>query len=391
MQKDELKQLLEEIKKEESGEQKAEKEVSADLSKLVDDLGKKITDAIVTAKKGSEKDAKDFQEEFFNKENGMKGIRYPELNKLSSLSKDEKILTWFKALMNKDKDIEADRVFKALVEGTDAQGGYLVPEEFKAEVFRILPDYAVMRNLARVIPMNTDTLNLNTLVAKPAAYWTSEYASKSTTSAEFGRVSLQPNDLVCLLPVTHQLIADANINVIQFITELFAEAIGEAEDKAFFAGTGTGQPRGISIETLGVSIAAGGLGSYDTLMTLFHRLPQKVRNSPSAAFVASGKVIRELRMLKDTTNRYIWEPSVQVGQPDRVLGKPIYEQNNIAETELFFGDWKYYVIGDRQQIVVETTREGGDAWRRNATEIKAVERVDGRMALAGAFGEITGW
>jgi HK97 family phage major capsid protein len=100
-------------------------------------------------------------------------------------------------------------------------------------------------------------------------------------------------------------------------------------------------------------------------------------------------VIRLLRLVKDSQNRYIWEPSVQVGQPDRVYGKPIYEQNDLAQSELYAGDWSYYIIGDRQQIVVETTREGGDAWRRNATEIKAVERVDGECVLTSAFGKLT--
>lgn len=387
MNKDELKKMLEEIESEKSAEQKADKVES--VTDIVEKLGDKIKDAIKESKSASASDAQDFTKEFFSKDKGFAGIRYPEMNQLSSLSKDEKILVWFKALINKDRDLQANQVFKALVEGTDDQGGYLVPEEFRAEVFRILPDFAIMRNIARVIPMSTDTLQLNTLVARPYAYWTAEYASKSTTSAEFGRVTLQPNDLVCLLPVTHQLIADANINVIQFITELFAEAIGTAEDDAFFTGSGSGQPKGINQESL-TSVATGGAMTFDHVVTLYHSLPQRVRQSPRFAWVANSRVIRLLRLVKDLQNRYIWEPSVQVGQPDRVYGKPIYEQNDLAQSELYGGDWSYYIIGDRQQIVVETTREGGDAWRRNATEIKAVERVDGECVLPSAFGKLTG-
>lgn len=389
MNKEELKEMLKELEKEkESGEQKAEKETDgASIEKLVEGLGKKITDAIEASGKGSKEEAKEFAKEFFDKDKGFAGIKYPEMDKISSLSKDEKILVWFKALMNKDKDLQANQVFKALVEGTDDQGGYMVPEELKAEIFRILPNFAVMRRIARVIPMNTDTLNLTTLVARPYAYWTAEYGSKSTTSAEFGRVTLKPNDLVCLLPVTHQLIADANINIIQFIVELFGEAIAIAEDKAFFTGSGTGQPKGISQETLG-TIDAGNSLSFDDLLGLLDMLPQRVRNSPSFAFVASANTISALRKIKDGDQRYIWEQSVQIGLPDRIFGRPIYEQNDIGNT-LYAGDWSYYIIGDRQQIVVETTREGGEAWRRNATEVKAVERVDGECVLPAAFKKIT--
>lgn len=389
MDRKELKEMLKEIQNEEVEKQKAEKEVEVkDVNSIVDKLGEKIVEAIKEAKGVSEKDAKDFQSEFFNKENGMKGIQYPELNKLSSLSKDEKIVTWFKALVNKDKDPQAFATFKALVEGTDAQGGYLVPEELRTEVYRILPDVALMRKLALVLPMNTDTLNLSTLLTSPEAYWTAEYASKSTTSATFGRVTLNPTDLVCLLPVTHQLLNDANINLVQFIVQLFTEAIAKAEDKAFFTGSGTGQPKGINQETL-TSINAGGTGDFDDVSSLMYRVPQSVRSSPRAAFVAHYRVIDLLRKVKDTTGRYIWEPSVQVGTPERVMGKPIYEQNDLGTNELYFGDWSGYVIGDRQQIVVETTTEGGESWRRNSMEIKAVERVDGTCALTGKFAKIT--
>ena len=75
---------------------------------------------------------------------------------------------------------------------------------------------------------------------------------------------------------------------------------------------------------------------------------------------------------------------------DMVLGHPIYEQNDIPEDQLYFGDFSFYAIGDRQSIAVETTREGGDAWRRNATEIKAVERVDGKCILGCAFVKVSG-
>jgi HK97 family phage major capsid protein len=329
---------------------------------------------------------------FFSSETGFNAVEYPE--DLNNLSKDQKIITFFKALVNYKKDFKSQMVLRALVEGTDAEGGYLVPEEFRAEVFRVLPDVAVMRNLARVLPMNTDTLNLNTLAARPAAYWTSEYGSKTTSSAEFGRVTLQPNDLVCLLPITHQLLADANINVVQFITELFAEAIALAEDKAFFTGNGTGQPRGINQETI-TTVGCGTALTMDHILQLIDSVPSRINKAPKAAFVGHRYVKRILRTLKDSSNAYIWRDSpvgMRSGQterlPDTLYGYPFYEQNDVSQKELYFGDWSYYIIGDRQSLAVETTTEGGEAWRRNSLEIKAVTRVDGRAVLVSAFAKI---
>jgi len=74
--------------------------------------------------------------------------------------------------------------------------------------------------------------------------------------------------------------------------------------------------------------------------------------------------------------------------PDTLYGYPYYEQNSLPQNRIYFGDWSFYIIGDRQQITVSSTNEGGDAWRRDATEFKAVERVDGRAVLTTPFAYI---
>ena len=370
-------------------------------SKVVADLATSIAEklaGIISEKKGaSEEDKQNLNNEIRNKIHtswgGLKEVSYP--TDLKSLSKDEKIVTFFKALVFSKHDPQSQQVLRALVEGTDSEGGYLVPEELRTEVFRVLPDMTVMRRLARVIPMTTDTLKLNSLGARPVAYWTGEYQSKSTTSAEFNQVVLSPNDLVCLLPVSEQLLADANINLVQFIIELFAEAIGLAEDKAFFTGSGSGQPRGISIETI-ATVNAGGNPTFDDIIDVIDAVPSRVTSSPKAAFVGHRNAKRAFRKMKDSDGSYVWRDGGSssnnngetVRLPNTLYGYPFYEQNDLPQSELYFGDWSMYIIGDRQTMAVSTTTEGGDAWRRNAMEIKAVERVDGRAVLTSPFAKI---
>lgn len=373
-----------------------EKGVSVSVEKIVAKAVEKLADVIAQQKGLSDADKSDLKTKILAPEitGGNSALGYP--SDLGNLSKDAKIVLFIKSLVGRARDpytSEHDRVFKALVEGTDAEGGYLVPEEFRSEVFRIMTDTAVMRKIATVIPMNTDTLNLNTLVARPSAYWTPEYGAKTTSSAEFGRLVLSPNDLVCLLPVTHQLLNDANINLVQFITQLFAEAIALAEDKAFFTGSGTGQPKGINQES--ITSLAGNI-SMDGVISLIDSVAGAVARDPSTAFVGNRYVKRQLRLLKDSTGNYLWRNggsasgnAGEVGRlPDELYGYPFYEQNDL-ENSLYFGAWRNYVIGDRQQMVVSTTTEGGDAWRRNSMEIKAVERVDGKTVLPSAFAKLT--
>ena len=255
------------------------------VASLSDKIATKLVDAIAKNKSLAESDTKSLDKHIRSKVytswGGLKEVEYP--SDLKSLTKEEKIVNFFKALYFHKADPQSAMVLRALVEGTDAEGGYLVPDELRAEVFRILPDTAVMRRLARILPMASDTLLLNSLTARPVAYWTAEYASKSTTSAEFGQTTLNANDLVCLLPVSDQLIADANINIVQFIIELFAEAIAGAEDSAFFTGSGTGQPRGINQETLS-SLAVGGALDMDDIIDLIDLVPQRITQSPRSAF-----------------------------------------------------------------------------------------------------------
>ena len=257
-------------------EQKAGSEVTA-VADLATSIAEKLA-GIIADKKGMATEEKNdlgshIRSKIYTSWAGVKEVEYP--TDLKSLTKEEKIVTFFKALVFSKNDQNSQQVLRALVEGTDAEGGYLVPEELRTEVFRVLPDMTVMRKLARVLPMSTDTLKLNSLSARPTAYWTGEYQSKSTTSAEFNQITLSPNDLVCLLPISEQLLADANINLVQFIVGLFAEAIGLAEDKAFFTGSGTGQPRGISIESI-ASQSANGNPTMDDIIDLIDLVPQCV-------------------------------------------------------------------------------------------------------------------
>lgn len=386
----------EEIVEESKTSPKEDASVVADLASKV---AEKLAGIISTNKGLADSDTKsldnDIKSKIFTSWGGVKEISYP--SELGNLSKEDKIVTFFKALVYSGHDVASQNVLKALVEGTTTEGGYLVPEELRTEIFRVLPDMAIMRKIARVIPMATDTLLLNSLSARPSAYWTAEYASKSTTSAEFGQISLTPHDLVCLLPISEQLLADANINLVQFIIELFAEAIAVAEDKAFFTGTGVGQPTGITTYNIANANIAGATLSFDDIIHLLDLVPQRVTQSPRAAFIGHRYAKRIARGLKDTNNNYIWRDSTvgrMSGQteklPDTLYGYPFYEQNDLPQTELYFGDWSYYVIGDRQTVTVKTTTEGGDAWRRNAMEIKAVERVDGEAVITSPFAKLTG-
>lgn len=398
MDKDKVKELMKEIMGEEKmADMKAveEPKVEADLTSIADKLADKIVGAISEKKNVTAQADKDNLKDYlFDPATGFKAAKYPA--DLANASDEQKIVAFMKAFTRRRFSQEDDQVFKALTEGTNADGGFLVPSPLAQEVWRILPDVSVMRRIGRTIPMTSQTLALNSLTGQPKPYWIAEYANKTTTSANFSQATLTAYKLVALLPVTHELLMDANIDLARFVIELFAEEIGRAEDTAFFTGNGTTQPKGINQETLS-TVAAGGAVTFNHVISLIDTVPSRVSQSPRAAFVGNRYVKRILRQIKDNNGAYIWRDSsagMMSGQterlPDILYGYPFYEQNDLAQSELYFGDWSNYIIGDRQQIAVSSTDEGGDAWRRDATEFKAVERVGGTTVLTTAFAKITG-
>src|SRR3990167_4318014 len=101
------------------------------------------------------------------------------------LTKEEKIVGFFHGLVTNNH-----QVLKALAEGTDADGGYLFPNEFLAEIIRDLPELNVMRNYVRIIPMKRDKMDITSLVDGLDVFWTAENAAKSTTTARFTQQTL---------------------------------------------------------------------------------------------------------------------------------------------------------------------------------------------------------
>ena len=186
-----------------------------------------------------------------------------------------RIAYFFKNIIafNVSKDPEYLAHVKALAEGTDGVGGYLTPTEFRAQLVRDLKDGPFLRSMVTVIPMSSDNLELPTLTSDVKTSWGSENTTISTTTARFGTLTFTPYRLNTFLYTSRELVADAAINVIQLITQLFVEAIGREEDRVIINGSGSGQPKGILQETL------GGIDNTNTDSTLpdnIVKLPYKL-------------------------------------------------------------------------------------------------------------------
>ena len=360
MNKKDLKKLLIEIAKEKKLEAKAKEKKQAEVSELMDELVKKATKAVLIATKA--------------------GGEAPDKGKPDEKNKEKKVEKFFKAL------IRGDKAADVLVEGTDSAGGYLVPDEFRADIVDWAQDKPVIRRFATVWPMKGKLLELPALAADVAVYWGSENTSLSTTSAEFGNVTLTPFKLNAIIFLTVDLLEDSAINLVSYLTDRFAQAIYREEDRKFVAGTGSGQPTGLSQASIN-STDAGNAGNADKLIETYWRLSQSHREN--GVWLASNTTLMNISKLKNDNGDYLMIQPTTGGLPT-IMGKPVMEQNDCAKS-IYFGDLRFYYIGDRRKMTVKTTSEGAGTFLKDQVAIKVTERVDGKLALGRAMRKITNW
>lgn len=278
---------------------------------------------------------------------------------------------------------------------TGAGGGYLIPEEFRAELMSVAATEAVVRPRATVIPMRRRQISipkLNQTKDLPAgvprwfgglrAYWIGEGQPKPASDAEFGELTLAAKKLVVFTRATDELLDDAAVSLEAFLSGPLgmAGAIAWMEDYAFFWGSGAAQPMGIfnSPALLTVERDVSGRVSFNDLILMLaaHKM------SRTSRWAFSQTVLPDIMRLKDDEGNLIWADA-RNGAPATLLGLPydITEaQPPVGTTgDILLADYRFYLIGDRQATTVESTRF--EAWQDDKTSWRAVHRVDGQPWL----------
>lgn len=264
-----------------------------------------------------------------------------------------------------------------LQEGVDADGGYLVPEEYDSRLIKVLEGENIMRKLGHKITTSGDH-KINIASTEPAAAWIEEGGALQFSDAKFNQVLLDAHKLHVAIKVTEELLYDSAFQLENYIIEEFGKALSNAEEEAFLNGTGVGQP-------LGLFAATGGGTAYktvtklnaDEIINLVYALKRPYRKN--AAFIMNDKTIAAIRTFKDNNGAYMWQPSYQSDEPDKLLGYPVYTSPFAPEDAISFGDYSYYNIGDRG---TRSFKQLTELFAGNGMiGFVAKERVDGKLIL----------
>lgn len=270
------------------------------------------------------------------------------------------------------------QVSNILQEGVDADGGYLVPEEYDRRLIQTLSEENIMRHLGNVITTSGEH-KINIAATKPAAAWIEEGGALQFSDATFAQILLDAHKLHVAIKVTEELLYDSAFNLESYIIEQFGKALANAEEDAFLNGTGVGQPLGLFADVGGGHVAGTLTAALkaDDVLDLISNLKRPYRKN--ASFIMNDKTVAQIRKFKDNNGAYIWQPSYQAGEPDRILGYSVHTSEYVPENAIAFGDYSYYNIGDRG---TRSFKQLTELFAGNGMiGYVAKERVDGKLIL----------
>lgn len=266
--------------------------------------------------------------------------------------------------MKLDEKAEKYRMeFKALV--SDTTGQILIPEELETEIYRALPAINKIRQYATVRPTIRDKVRRLSLTEVLMAWGKLETGKVPVeTDVVPGEDWQYVEDLNGLAKIGKDELADSPVAIEATIVDSFARARSATEEVGYISGRGHAhqEPEGILNGTVvtRVKTAAADAIASDDVLNLIYALPEQYQ--PNAVLMFPNTTILAIRKLKDAVSgQYMWQPSLQAGQPASFAGYPVVAQRSIpainssSECDIgIFGDLKAgYRILDRQGMTMQ--------------------------------------
>ena len=319
----------------------------------------------------------------------------------------------FKSWMRRGSDYmlagEAEDEFKALQADSDPRGGFVVaPKVVTQSIIEEVDDMVYLRGLAtRHTIERGQSLGAPTRendVSDPS--WTSELRTGTLDNTEpFGMRDMNPYPLAKRITISNKLLDAPGFDIESYWRGRLAYKFAITLENAMMTGSGNNQPLGIftasDVGIPGGLITAGGSGrdvssgsatdiTADALFDVRYSL--KMQYWPRAMWLFSREGIKRIRKLKDAENQYLWQPGLQMGEPDRLIDHPVlmseFCPNDFSSDKYIgmFADYSHIWVVD--SLTMETQRLVELYAERNLTGFIARMESDAQPTLPEAFARI---
>jgi len=314
----------------------------------------------------------------------------------------KKFLGFVKGVFLRDPSV------KDMTEGTDSEGGFLVPTEWRATLIQLLETYGVARQGCTVIPMSREELVMPKLTSGVQVYWIGEGKTITETQPSFGELKMVAKKMAALVPMTSELLSDTAIAIANLLLTLFAQAIAKEEDRLVFSGnvSGASDPfNGIMYDgdVTNMSMASGATGFANIDADFLADVVASVSPATSggAKWYMHRTVFNVMRKLqtqfwksdltssKDTGD-YIYsqpqgtDPGTIWGYPYTLVETmPAITASAVSTPFIVFGNLAHYYIADRQQMSIARSEHVGFA--QDKIYLRIIQREAMAAAVAEAF------
>lgn len=227
----------------------------------------------------------------------------------------------------------------------------LVPTDFFGQVWMKAREVGPMLRVGNVLnTASGEDIVFPTLTAYSTASLVAAAGTIAPSDPTFSSVTLGAYKYSFLVPVADELLTDSGVNLEAELAKAGGNSIGFAVNSALTTGNGTGQPNGVvtAASSAVTGTAAAGAPTGDDIINLYYSLDPAVRAAANFAFMANGTTISSIRKLKDTTGQYLFQPSLALGTPDTLIGRPLVENPAMASgtsaKSILAGDWDAYRV-----------------------------------------------
>jgi HK97 family phage major capsid protein len=277
--------------------------------------------------------------------------------------------------------------FRDLVKGTTTAGGHTVPVTFYGQLMAHLIEVSGLM-MAGPTVLNTasgETIEMPVTTAHSTATLTPEATALTESDPAFAKRSLGAYKYGVLLQISSELLSDTGVDLEGYLSMQAGRALGNAFGADAVTGNGSSKPTGVmTTATTGKTGATGAAGAFtaDDLIDLYYSVISPYRNSTSCGWLMRDATLGAARKLKDLQGQYLWQPSIQEGAPDTLLGKPVHTDPNVAAVALSaksvaFGDFSQYFV--RMAGGVRFERSDDYAFNSDLVTYRAIIRADGLL------------
>lgn len=282
--------------------------------------------------------------------------------------------------------------------GSEADGGYVVPIDFRPTLLRIIEQWGVARQEFQVVPMIRDEMQFPvyngdwTDGTNPngPAYWVNENAAITPSWAQFSNVTMTCRKLAALVPTSNELLQDAAIPIATLIATLVGEFLAKEEDRVGFVATALDTSKFVgALPSAGktVTTATTNISSMTADDLLSMQLALNRGALDGAKYYMNRSIFAMVRTLKNSDGDYIVQMPTGT-MPTTIWGYPVTLVESLptnpggasADTRyILFGNLKNMYMGDRMGLSVASTDLVGFA--NFQTHFRFVERIGFKLTL----------